>query len=121
MTSAEGFVGDMGVEDILKGGRETPAILSSALTSHCSILWHGAHHDAAGQDDLNGASVEHAQDGSWCSGYPQLAEEVEVLLGFTVIGPQEVFWDVHTQEPGVAYIKYLNCAILDGGWETIMK
>ena len=65
------------------------------------------HSDAAGQDALDGASVEGAHDGGggWCS--LQLAEEVEAPLGllgqWCGIGCSgEILTDVNPQELGAA-------------------
>lgn len=58
---AKGFVSQTGAVDDLKGGRETPTIFSAAF----AMRWRAGcgtgaepHSDAAGQDALDGASVE---------------------------------------------------------------
>ncbi len=66
------------------------------------------HSDAAGQDALDGASVEGAHDGGRGSGSSEFAEEVETLLCFlgqccSVVSPGEVLCDVYTQELGAAH------------------
>ena len=83
---AEGFSGETGAVYLLEGGEGGANDLLSC--SHdaleCLAAGHGAgavpHGDAAGQDALDGTSVEGAHDGGWGSGSSQFAEEVEALM-----------------------------------------
>ena len=84
--NAEGFSSETGSINVLEGGeRDTNDLLSCshyALQSLPAGRVAGAipHSDAAGQNALDGASVEGVHDGGWGSGSPQFAEEVETLL-----------------------------------------
>ncbi|KAI3376984.1 hypothetical protein L3Q82_000031 [Scortum barcoo] len=84
----EGFTGEARGLSVLQGGeRGTNDLLSF---SHDELeglpAGRGAgavpHGDAAGQDTLDGASVEGAHDGGRGSSFPQFVEEVEALLAF---------------------------------------
>ncbi len=119
--NAEGFAGETGAVDVLEGGeRDTNDLLSCShylLKGLAAGRVAGAipHSDAASQDALDGASVEH--DGGRGSGSSEFAEEVEVLLCFlgqccSVVSPGEVLCDVHTQELGAA--RSLHSRTVDG-------
>ena len=101
----------LGVADVStvsnREGRETPIIFSDALGALQEMLQAPTpHSDAAGQDALNGASIEraHGVRGSCSSQFPQRDES---LLGFfgqrcDVDIPEQDLGDLYTQELGAA-------------------
>lgn len=80
------FSGEAGVAEVLKGGAKDDNDLFSC--SHYAVKHVPAggsagaapHSDAAGQDSLNYASEEGADNGGRGPGSSDIAEEVEVLL-----------------------------------------
>ncbi len=111
--NAEGFAGETVAVDVLEGGGDTYNLLSCShypLKGLAAGRVAGAvpHSDAAGQDALDGVSVEGAHDRGQGSGSSEFVEEVEMLLCFlgqccSVVSPGEVLCDVYTQELGAAH------------------
>uniref|UniRef100_A0A9J7ZV02 Uncharacterized protein n=1 Tax=Cyprinus carpio carpio TaxID=630221 RepID=A0A9J7ZV02_CYPCA len=106
--------GETGSLNVLEGGEKDTNNLLSCI--HYALKGFPAgrvagtipHSDAARQNALDGASFEGAHDGGRDSGSSQFAEEVEMLLCFlgqccSVVSPEEVLCDVHTQELRAAH------------------
>lgn len=81
----DGWVGSpAGVVNVQKGGKRNTSALPSCSPSGLQGLAGGG---GAGEDALNGTSVEEAHDGGQGSCSPQLLQKVESLLMLGVLSP----------------------------------
>ena len=122
------LAGEAGGVNVLQGGEwstNNPSSCVHYALQGFPIIFSAAsapHSDTAGEDALNGASVECGHDGWWSTCPSEFSQEVEAALGFlrqwcSVGGPGEVFTDVHPQEFGAAHS--LHSSTVDGQWQVL--